>query len=310
MSGRLPDFMIIGAMKCATSTLHSQLEAQPGIFMSRPKEPNFFSDADQWARGLDWYRSLFSAAAPGDLCGESSTHYSKLPDLPDALPRLKMHVPHAKLIYIMRHPVDRLISHYGHGWLERSIDGPIEAAIDRHPELIDYGRYAMQIVPWLDAFGPLNILPVFFERLTAYPQSEFERIASFLGYRSTPIWRVDLDGENASGTRLRDSRGRDRIVFNPLVTAIRRHLIPQSIRNRIKRKWQMSDRPMLDEAALARVTAVFDKDLTALGGLLGTPLSCATFKAAVTEKSLEWSIPSPQREREPDITPSIRPTSP
>ena len=53
---RLPDFIIIGAMKSATSTLHEQLAVQPGIFMSRPKEPNFFSNDEIVARGLDWYR--------------------------------------------------------------------------------------------------------------------------------------------------------------------------------------------------------------------------------------------------------------
>ena len=61
----------------------------------------------------------------------------------------------------------------------------------------------------------------------------------------------------------------------------------------------MSDRPVLGETALARVTAVFDQDLAALGALLDTPLSCATFKAAVMNKPPEWSI-----------NPSVRPTSP
>ena len=54
-----PNFIIIGAMKCATTSLHDQLAAQSGIFMSTPKEPNFFSDDDAWRRGLDWYWGLF-----------------------------------------------------------------------------------------------------------------------------------------------------------------------------------------------------------------------------------------------------------
>jgi hypothetical protein len=289
MTGRFPDFVIIGAMKCATSTLHSQLEAQPGFCMSRPKEPNFFSDPDQWARGLDWYRGLFAAAAPGDLCGESSTHYTKLPTLPDALPRLKANIPNAKLIYIMRHPIDRLVSHYSHGWLERSIDGPIDSAIERHPELVDYGRYAMQIGPWLDTFGARSVLPVFLERLTLAPQPELERICRFLGYAARPVWNDHLDGENASGNRLRDSRWRDAIVHNPLVTAIRRNFVPQAWRDRIKKGWQMAEKPMLGAQALARVTAVFDEDLTLLGDMLGTRLTCATFKSVVSERALEWS---------------------
>ena len=57
-----PDFIVIGAMKSATTTLHEQLARQPRLFMSRPKEPNFFSDDAMYARGWDWYSSLFRAA--------------------------------------------------------------------------------------------------------------------------------------------------------------------------------------------------------------------------------------------------------
>ena len=54
-----PDFLIVGAMKCATSTLHDQLSLQPGIFMTELKEPNFFSNDEQYCKGLDWYLSHF-----------------------------------------------------------------------------------------------------------------------------------------------------------------------------------------------------------------------------------------------------------
>ena len=77
--GSGPDFIIIGAMKCATSTLHEQLALQPGCFMTSPKEPCFFSDDDVYAQGLDWYGGLFEATPTGARCGESSTHYTKLP---------------------------------------------------------------------------------------------------------------------------------------------------------------------------------------------------------------------------------------
>ncbi len=79
---RLPDFIIIGAMKSATTTLHGLLASQPGVFMSTPKEPCFFSDDEVWARGVGWYASLFEAAPAGALLGESSTHYTKLPTYP------------------------------------------------------------------------------------------------------------------------------------------------------------------------------------------------------------------------------------
>jgi hypothetical protein len=86
---RRPNFIIIGAMKCATSTLHEQLARQPGFFMSQPKEPNFFSDDSAYARGEDWYLGLFAGTRPGDICGESSTHYTKLPTYPGTVGMVK-----------------------------------------------------------------------------------------------------------------------------------------------------------------------------------------------------------------------------
>ena len=95
---RLPDFIVIGAMKCATSTLHYQLAAQLGIFMSTPKEPNFFSDDKAFAGGIDKYAALFRAATPRDLCGESSTHYTKLPTYPRTVERMRRHLSNVRLI--------------------------------------------------------------------------------------------------------------------------------------------------------------------------------------------------------------------
>ena len=98
---KLPDFLIIGAMKCATSTLHEQLALQKGIFMTDLKEPNFFSDDDQYNQGMDYYLAHFREASTVDLAGESSTHYTKLPTYPQTIERIKQHLPHAKFIYIV-----------------------------------------------------------------------------------------------------------------------------------------------------------------------------------------------------------------
>ena len=162
-SERLPEFIIIGAMKSATSTLHNQLSAQPGIFMSTPKEPNFFSDDGIYKQGLGWYSGLFNEAVAEDICGESSTHYTKLPDYPQTIQRLKAAIPQPKLIYVMRHPVDRLISHYMHQWSQGVISCDINQAIDRYPELINYSCYGMQVTPYLKEFGSEAVLPLFFD---------------------------------------------------------------------------------------------------------------------------------------------------
>lgn len=288
-----PHFIIIGAMKSATSTLHVQLSGQPGFWMSTPKEPNFFSDDDVWAQGLGWYSGLFASAAPSDLRGESSTHYTKLPDYPDTLSRMREHVPDAKLIYIMRHPVDRLVSHFMHSWLEASMEGDINQAVDRYPQLVNYGLYAMQIRPFLESYGPKNVLPVFFERLTKHPQEELERVCAFLGYQGNPVWIDEESQQNVSTERLRVDPLRDRIVNFPPVKFIRQNIIPQGVRNRIKQAWQITEKPELSLSVRKELMTALDYDLKSLGGWLGADLNCMNFKETVRSKALNWTKEAP-----------------
>jgi hypothetical protein len=107
-----PSFLIIGAMKCATSTLHAQLGAQPGIYTTDFKEPNFFGADETHDRGIEWYESLFAAAPPSSPRGESSTHYTKRDEFPHACERIHRYAPDLRLVYVMRHPMARLVSHY------------------------------------------------------------------------------------------------------------------------------------------------------------------------------------------------------
>jgi len=284
-----PDFIIIGAMKCATSTLHEQLAANEGFFMSRPKEPNFFSDDAVWERGLDWYAELFAGAPAGALRGESSTHYTKLPMHPRALDRLASSVETRRFVYVMRHPVDRLISHYIHEWSQGVIDEPLNEAVERRPELVAYGCYAMQLAPWLERFGRGAVLPVFAERFSIDPQAELERVGRFLGSTHPISWRREHGAENVSSERIRRSPLRSFIVRSPLLTILRRALIPEALRAHIKTRWQMRERPVLSAAALARVERTFDADLAQLGAWLGAPFSCATFSRLAGERAWEWN---------------------
>jgi hypothetical protein len=286
-------------MKCATSTLHDQLARQPGILMSTPKEPCFFSDDDQYGRGMDWYAHLFASAASDDLCGESSTHYSKLPTYPATIKRLKADVPDAKLVYIMRHPIDRLISQYIHEWTTRKLRGPIDRAIDQLPRLVDYSRYAMQLRPLLKAFGQQQVLPVLFERLMDNPQSELERIARFIGYAGQPQWQVDVEASNVSLTRERASGWRDALVYAPGISAIRQRYIPQSWRDRLKTLWQMRQRPQISPDRLQRLRRIFDEDLKQLGPCLGMELSCDTFKQCAVAQQTTWRTTLPPQDNQP-----------
>jgi len=286
---RPPDFIIIGAMKCATSTLHEQLARQPGIFMSTPKEPNFFSDEGQFTRGMEWYRSLFRDAAHDDLCGESSTHYTKLPAYPRTVGRMKERLGgRAKLIYIMRHPIDRLRSHYVHEWSKQVIRVGIDQAIDRHPELIDYGRYGMQLEPYFEAFGRPSILPVFFDRIAAAPQDELERICRFIGYQERPEWVCDLPEQNVSSRRLRRTRFRNLLLDSRRIRALARRFVPKWGRDLVENSWAVKVNTGLSPDVRHRLTEVFDEDLSRLGRWLGLDLQCRNFSEIAQTTAAEW----------------------
>ena len=287
---KLPDFLIIGAMKCATSSLHEQLALQQGIFMTELKEPNFFSDDEEYNKGMDYYLSHFESASFEDLTGESSTHYTKLPTYPRTIERLKNHIPDAKFIYVMRHPIDRLVSQYIHEWSQKFINVKINPAIEKYPELIAYSQYSMQIQPYFDTFGQEKVLPVFFERLLKYPQSELERICKFIGYSQQPRWQ-ELEAVNVSGERMRKSSWRDFLVEAPLLKEIRKNFVPQAVRNSIKSLWMMKKKPQLEPQNIAYLKSIFDEDLLILGNWLGVKLTCDTYKETIIENdALNWTV--------------------
>ena len=110
---RLPDFVIIGAMKAGTTTLFRWLESHPGTSMPTVKEPHFFSVDEKYSKGLAFYAEHFRQAPPGLLTGEASVTYSD-PELPQAGVRLISDLPNARLIFLTRDPEQRLRSHYLH----------------------------------------------------------------------------------------------------------------------------------------------------------------------------------------------------
>jgi hypothetical protein len=287
-----PDFIVIGAMKCATTTLHEQLARQPGIFMCRPKEPNFFSDDEHYARGWSWYGSLFRPAPIKDLRGESSTHYTKLPTHPRTVERMVRDLPRLKLVYVMRHPIDRLVSHYVHEVTGGGVTVGLREAIERHPELVEYGRYSRQLQPFLDAYGFDRVLPVFFPRLVTHSQAELERIGEFLGHGGPLRWDEELGPQNQGTQRLRPSPVREALVQAPVLTPIRQRVVPRRVSESLKEFWRARvEPPRLTPVIEARLREVFDADLAQLGSWLGVLLDCETFHERSVGRALEWVEP-------------------
>jgi len=286
-----PDFIVIGAMKSATTTLHEQLARQPRVLMSRPKEPNFFSDDVIYARGWSWYSSHFRSARAGDLRGESSTHYTKMPDYPRTVERMARDLPRLKLIYLMRHPIDRLMSQYVHEVTAGRLNLGLRAAVERRGELVEYGRYSLQLQPYIQAYGFENILPVFFPRLVHRSQEELGRIGRFLGHEGPLRWDPTLKPQNTGRERLRPSPIRVALVQAPVLSALRQRIVPRHWSQSLKGLWRAQiDPPVMQADLIAHLREIFDADLAQLGTWLGISLDCENFHATTIERVHDWAV--------------------
>ncbi len=291
--GRVPDFLIIGAMKAATTTLHVQLAAQDGIFMSTPKELDYFNAPEQYPGGLAGYLYKFRDAPETAICGESSTSYTKLPTFPETAARIKTMLPHVRLIYVMRHPLERLVSHFVHDITCQLIPrkATVAWALENAPELVSYGRYAMQLEPYIEAFGRERILPVFSERLRVEPEAELTRICRFLGHRGHVAWEAGLDQQNVSRERLMSGPLTRLIVRNEPLRRFRQAVVPAFVRNAIRRRFASNiAKPELDKSLRDELIRVFDQDLRTLGAWLGhSDLCCANFNRITAGGPLVWT---------------------
>jgi hypothetical protein len=210
VSGALPTFVIIGAMKCGTSALHRMLGAHPDIAMSDPKELNFFFgtappvDADDpwstgnWWRGAGWYAAHFPTHAP--VRGEASPGYTS-PDHPHVAARLAATLPDARLVYLVRDPVDRAISQYLHHRRDGTEDRPLaEALLDPASQYLARSRYHERLTPFLDRFPNDRILIVATEDLRDQPAPTMARVLRFLDADPQVMPSAHIHGPSATAT--------------------------------------------------------------------------------------------------------------
>lgn len=196
------DFLLIGSAKSATTSLCNGLTQHSDICFSEPKEPQFFSE-DNWRDNLDNYHSLFKNKS-AKLYGEGSTNYSKFPHYNKNIHKdILDYNPNMKIIYMMRHPIDRIVSHYIHSYNRghESIND-INTALTSNTHYLDTARYAMQIEPYISHFGRQNILMLFFEDFISKPQQVLDITFDFLGIERILVNKNALDTNKSFNRRV------------------------------------------------------------------------------------------------------------
>ena len=181
----LPSFIVIGAMKSGTTSLHHYLSKHPEIGMSHCKELDFFKDELTFAKGINWYTSQFPNGFR--LVGESSPNYSKCHLFPGVAERLHSVLPNISLIYVVRDPVDRAVSHYMHqvaaGKESRSME---EAFQDlNNNDYVPTGAYMFQLNQFLKFYPSERILIIESADLLNDRANTLAGVFSFLGVDET-----------------------------------------------------------------------------------------------------------------------------
>lgn len=179
-------------MKSGTTYLHTLLGSHPSIFMSRPKEPSAFVEPEQlrklwpwaWKQGY-WqserrYLRLFRSAGSATIVGSGSVYYTHLPLATGVPERLRRFNPDARLIYVMRDPIDRTISHYWHRVRHHGEDRSLVAAIKNDPQYCDVSYYAMQLAPYFEIYRRDQIKTLTFEELISDPNQTMASIFHWL----------------------------------------------------------------------------------------------------------------------------------
>jgi hypothetical protein len=180
-----PNLFIIGAMKSGTTSLHEYLDTHPQIAMSQEKEPGYFVEELGLHKGEEWYLSRWAELnGQHRYRGESSTHYTKLPIFQGVPERLFRFNPQARLIYVMRNPFDRVVSHYWHALRDQYHGGelrPLLKAVKDDPGYLAFSDYATQLEPYFERFGRGAVHTLTFEALIEDRQREVDRIYGWLG---------------------------------------------------------------------------------------------------------------------------------
>lgn len=225
-----PDyFFIIGAMKAGTTSLFKYLADHPDLCPSSRKEPRIFRDPGETEIQRSALRALFPERARQRWCFEASTAYTKHPRFTGVPERLRRVVPDARLIYLVRNPVERTWSQYVHNLAHGRETRTFERALDEVPQYLDISRYHLQLTQYYKVFPRDQVLVVAFEEMVADPVETVRQICRFLDVDSSYAPPAPEVAFNASSSKLTAS-----MPLRVLRTVGMDELVPWRVRRRLK----------------------------------------------------------------------------
>lgn len=268
----LPNFLIVGAMKCGTSTLKGYLQLHDNIFMV-PREIHFFDRDSNYRRGIKWYEEFFRGASHQKAVGEKTPNYCYGPSVPG---RIHEYLPQAKLIWIFRDPVARAYSHYWHfvrrgrelSSFESALTGIIGADQTNENNYEGYlkvGVYAEQVSRYLEFFPKDQMQFLLLEDLVSDPESTVKRVFNFLG--------VDPDMEIKKRVKQNVGFMPRSAYLNWTVRRLFKLSVADALLEKINQSFARPKYPPMKEQTRVQLKRYYERPNSELAKLIGINLS-------------------------------------
>lgn len=272
-TGRKPNFLIIGAPKCGTTALARYLETHPQVFVAPEKELRYFDQSHDL--GLDWYLDHFRRAEDELAIGEATPTYMAHPQAPSRMAEV---VPEARLVAILRNPVDRAYSHYwqvrrrGHEprdfaqAVEQEHPAGVMSLEEQARAYLGFGQYMEQLSNFVPHYPRASIHVLILEELVAEPAVTLSELHRFLGVDDTFV-PANIGRVYNPSYRYRSWR------FRSAMLRARAWTIAPGLARRLDRlNRDESEYPAMDDATRARLLEHFAPHNQALADWLGYDL--------------------------------------
>lgn len=272
LNGRFPDFMIIGAMKSGTTSLHDYLGKHPDIFMSKQKEIHYFADNNFYKYDAEWYKNHFvtnkkiAGTSPQNYTKCHNKYYKNIPE------RIKNYIPEIKFIYILRDPIERYRSHILENYYgEPRHDVEYNISIQHYEKT---GMYYMQLCEYLKYFKMDQIHILTLEELKKHRLRVLNEVFVFLGLEKLENEDVfNFVSNNHESKVLPDS------VINTLAFRILNKVAPKQAQNVSRSKllkkyiFTKGEKKYLSGSEIMRLKEIYSEDVSSLRKLTGRSFS-------------------------------------
>ena len=286
-----PNFFLVGTVKGGTTSLYQHLKQHPQVFLPEFKEPHYFArlrPSPERARLLEYlteeerYLALYRQATDYLVIGDASTSYLWSPEAPSGI---HDKVPDAKIIMLLRDPIQRAQSHYLMDYREGLINEPftvemLQRDYERSDKgfgvsylYVDLGLYYEQVKRYLETFGPDRVLILQFEDMVRDTDAALARVARFLDLDPAPFTAMDLEQVH-NGFKAPRGEWARRCAAHPLARWIGYRLLPRDL------QWWLyqhiilcpAKKPTIADSVRDYLASLYDPDIRHLESLVDQTL--------------------------------------